>query len=127
MDGSEPIATTEAVRALFSAVADATHEVAGFAYLDPEWRLLGMRHSLPGSADAVDLPLREVARDALAFDAAHVVMAHNHPSGDPTPSRADIAATRRIARALGALGVGLADHLVLTKDSFVSLRERGLL
>lgn len=124
---SQTIATPEAVRALFAGLTGSPREIAGFAYLDPEWRLLGLRHSLPGAADCVDLPLHDVARDAVAFGAAHVVMAHNHPSGDPAPSRADIAATRRIARALDALGVGLAEHVVLAARGFTSLRREGLL
>lgn len=123
----QSVATTAEVHRLFAPLADGDREVLGFAYLDPEWRLLGMRHSVPGSADAVDLPLRDVARDAISFGAAQVVMAHNHPSGDPTPSRADIAATRRLAAALDTIGVGLAEHLVLATGGVASLREQGLL
>ena len=80
------VADTQAVRTLFAGIASAPTEVAAFAYFDPEWRLLGMRHAAPGTTDAVDLSLRDVARDAIAFDAVSVAMAHNHPSGDPTPA-----------------------------------------
>lgn len=113
--------------ALFEPIATVREEVAVFAYLDPEWRLLGMRHVPSGLADAVTIPLREIVTDALAFDCTAVVMAHNHPSGDPTPSDADYAFTRRLAYGLDLVGVRLFDHLVLARDGCESFRRRGLL
>lgn len=115
-----------AARALFASLADAPREMAAFAYLDPEWRLLGMRHTPLGATDAVDVPVRAVAGDALALDAAMVVMAHNHPSGDATPSEADLALTRRLGRALDALDVRLIDHLILARGQCTSLYALGL-
>jgi DNA repair protein RadC len=70
---------------------------------------------------------REVARRALALDAMAVVIAHNHPSGDPTPSDADIAMTARIDEALRAVGVTLHDHLIIGKGAETSFRAQGLL
>jgi DNA repair protein RadC len=116
---------SDAARDLFVALADAPCEIAAFAYLDPEWRLLGMRHSAPGEMDSAEVPLRLVARDAIAFDAVAVIMAHNHPSGDTTPSKGDFSATRRISRALDTIGVRLIDHLVLAGNQYTSLREAG--
>ena len=113
--------------ALFAPIAAMREEVAVFAYLDPEWRLLGMRHVPSGLSDAVTIPMREVVADALSFDCAAVVMAHNHPSGDPAPSDADYAFTRRLAHALDLVGVKLFDHLVLARDGCESFRRRGLL
>lgn len=121
------IDSLDAARALFAPIAGGAREMAAFAYLDPEWRLLGMRHTPLGGERWVELPVRLVAADALAFDAARVVMAHNHPSGDPAPSTADVAATRRLARALAALGIRLSDHLVLAGDAWSSFRAMGLL
>lgn len=113
--------------ALFGPIATVREEVAVFAYLDPEWRLLGMRHVASGLADAVTIPLREIVADALAFDCSAVAMAHNHPSGDPTPSETDYAFTRRLAYALDLIGVRLFDHLVLARGGCESFRRRGLL
>lgn len=113
--------------ALFEPIATVREEIAVFAYLDPEWRLLGMRHVPSSLTDAVTIPLREIVADALAFDCSAVVMAHNHPSGDPTPSDADYAFTRRLAYALDLVGVRLFDHLVLARDGCESFRRRGLL
>ena len=113
--------------ALFAPLVREREEVAAFAYLDAAGRLLGLRHARSGARDMLDIPVRDVAADALAFDAAAVVMAHNHPSGDPTPSAADREATRQLARALGALGVRLLDHLVLSERGLTSFRALGLL
>ena len=121
------IATAADVRTLFAHLADRPDEVVGFGYLDPEWRLLGVRHSPSGGAGAAAVPIRAVARDAVLLAAAWVVMAHNHPSGDPAPSRADLAVTRRLARALAALGAPLIEHVILTRTGSTSLRETGRL
>lgn len=115
-------------RHLFAPIAIAPREIAVFAYLDPNWRLLGSRH-VPAAddADAVAIPLRTIVCDALKFDAAAVAMAHNHPSGDPTPSAADHALTRRLASALDAIGVRLIEHLVLAESGSESFRQQGWL
>lgn len=116
-----------AAGALFAPLADEAFEVVAFAYLGADQQLLGMRQAQSQSVDTLDLPIREVVADALRLDARAVVMAHNHPSGDATPSLADRDATRLLARALGPLGVRLIDHLVVTRRSFVSFRALGLL
>jgi DNA repair protein RadC len=116
-----------AAEALFAPLAEQDHEIAAFAYLDKDQRLLGLRHARSAQADRLDLPIRAIALEALAFDAAAVVIAHNHPSGDATPSAADREATRLLARALDALGIRLLDHLVVTRTGFSSFRALGLL
>lgn len=68
---------------------------------------------------------REVFRDAVRASAAAVMVAHNHPSGDPEPSREDLEVTERLARAGRLLGVPLLDHLVVAEGGFTSLRARG--
>ncbi|RZF64303.1 DNA repair protein [Sphingomonas populi] len=98
-----------------------------FAYVDPEWRLLGVRTRPSNEPHTVEVPIRIIVADALTFDAAGVVMAHNHPSGDPTPSEGDRALTRRLARALDGVGVRLIDHLVLAGRETASFRRIGLL
>jgi len=100
--------------------------MAMVAYLDRGHRLIGMRH-VTGGRDWLVLSVRTVAADALAYEASAVMLAHNHPSADPTPSAADLAFTRRLGRALDALGVRLLDHLVLAVGGHTSLRARGYL
>ena len=121
------IADPAAASALFASLAQEAVEVAAFAYLDGNQRLLGMRHARSAWTTMLDLPIRNVAADALAFDAAAVVMAHNHPSGDPTPSEADKDSTRMLVRALHVLDVRLLDHLVVTPRATTSFRTLGLL
>jgi len=70
---------------------------------------------------------REVVRRALALDAMAVIIAHNHPSGDPTPSEADIAMTGKIRDALSAVQITLHDHLIVGKSRETSFRALGLL
>ncbi len=111
----------------FAPLARATQEVAILAYLDPEWRVLGMRHVAAGGAASLALSLRTVVADAIAFDAVAVAMAHNHPSGDPTPSAADYQITRRLAVTLDAIGVRLVEHVVLARGGCDRFRARGLL
>jgi DNA repair protein RadC len=125
--GSRWLPDSAAAGDLFAALADEQVEVMAFAYLGEGHRLLGLRHARSASAQTLDLPIRDVAADALAFGATSVVMAHNHPSGDPTPSAADREATRLLARALEALGVRLIDHLVVARSGVTSFRALGLL
>jgi DNA repair protein RadC len=113
--------------AFFDPIRRLETEAAMFAYLDPNWRLLAVRTAPSNRCDMVDVPIRLIVLDALAIDAAGVVMAHNHPSGDPTPSGEDRTFTRRLARALDAVGVRLIDHLVLAGSETESFRRIGLL
>lgn len=98
----------------------------GIAYLDPQWRLLALRHVV-GERDRVTPPIRTIVRDALAWEAARIIMAHTHPSGDAEPSPDDLGATRRLVQVLRPLGVTLVDHLVIGADAVTSLRVRGAL
>jgi DNA repair protein RadC len=114
-----------AARALFAGLRDAKTEMVALAYLDPNRRLLGMRHVV-GGRDQVVISIRTVAVDALAFGAVRVVMAHNHPSGDATPSARDVAFTRALAAGLRTLEIVLLDHLVIARDEVTSLRAVGV-
>jgi DNA repair protein RadC len=114
-------------RAIFASIANASDEIAAFAYLDQANRVIALRHTPAGSADAIELPIRTIAREALALEATGLVMAHNHPSRDVRPSAADIAVTRRFEQALGALGLKLLDHVILSSDGVSSFRALGLL
>lgn len=70
---------------------------------------------------------REVFKDAIAASAAAIIVAHNHPSGDPTPSTEDRRITQRLAEAGQIIGIELLDHVILGDNRFVSLKERGVL
>ncbi len=80
-----------------------------------------------GSLNASIIHPREVFKEAIAQSAAGIIVAHNHPSGDPSPSQEDIAVTRRLVEAGRILGIDLLDHVVLGDGRFISLKERGLM
>ena len=80
-----------------------------------------------GSLNASLVHPREVFVPAIALSAASLILAHNHPSGDPTPSEEDLAITRRIQESGRLLGIELLDHVIVARDSYTSFKERRLL
>lgn len=78
-----------------------------------------------GSLNASIVHPREIFREAVRRSAASVICAHNHPSGDPTPSQEDIHVTRRLVEAGKIMGIELLDHLIIGNNIFVSLKEKG--
>ncbi len=80
-----------------------------------------------GSIDEAAVYVREIIRRAIDLGSAAIILVHNHPSGDPSPSRADIDLTRRVAEAGKRLGVTLHDHVILGADGHSSLRAMGLI
>ena len=70
---------------------------------------------------------REMFKRAILNSSSHVVIAHNHPSGDPTPSEEDIATTKRLVEAGRILGIAVTDHIIIATNSFVSLKEKGMI
>lgn len=128
MGGSDLVRDEADARRLFRHLGAWPREILAFAYLDQGDRLIGLRHGASPHIMSARIPLRAVARDVVRLGAARVVMAHNHPSGDPQPSRADLAATKRLAMALGALDVALVEHVILARGGGAfSLRGAGLI
>ncbi|WNF21310.1 DNA repair protein RadC [Mesobacillus jeotgali] len=80
-----------------------------------------------GSLNASLVHPREVLKPAILSNAASILVAHNHPSNDPTPSREDIEVTKRLNEACKIVGIDLLDHLITGSDRFVSLKEKGYL
>ena len=80
-----------------------------------------------GDATTVAMPLRAIIADALQLGSSGLLLSHNHPSGDPTPSAADILATHQLTRVAEALGIKMHDHIVSGAGRSVSFRAAGLL
>jgi DNA repair protein RadC len=80
-----------------------------------------------GSLNASIVHPREVLKPAILSNSASIIVAHNHPSNDPTPSREDIEVTKRLAEAGKIVGIEVLDHLVVCTDRFISLKEKGYL
>lgn len=96
-------------------------------HLDTKHQILGEEVVSVGSLNASIVHPREIFKTALKRSAAALICAHNHPSGDPTPSEEDIAVTERLVAAGRILGVQVLDHIVIGDKRFVSLRERGFM
>ena len=88
--------------------------------------LVGMA-AWEGGKAAVELPLRRIVASALAVDACAMVLAHNHPSGDPNPSVQDVHATRDLARLCFSLDIRLLDHIVMSGERITSMRAMRLI
>ncbi len=110
------------------AQADDAQERTGALFLNARNRLLRNDAEIyRGTLDRAVVEPREILRRALLTKAAGVILYHNHPSGDPSPSREDREFTRRLAAAAEAVGVRLLDHIVVGREACVSFREAGLL
>ena len=96
-------------------------------YLDRKNVLVADEAQAQGTVDHVPVYPREVVKRALHLNASALILVHNHPSGDPTPSAADIDMTRQVQTAAEALGLTLHDHIVIGKSSEVSFRSAGYL
>ena len=101
------------------------YEVFAALFLDTRHRALGFEELFRGTVDGAEVHPREVARRALAHNAAALIVGHNHPSGSPEPSAADRAVTARLKQALALVDVRLLDHFVIGDGAPVSLAARG--
>ncbi|MXY44715.1 MAG: hypothetical protein F4Y50_11795 [Dehalococcoidia bacterium] len=95
--------------------------------LDIKNNVVGQRVIYQGTVNSADVRSAEVLRPAVVAAVPKIVVSHNHPSGDPTPSPEDAACTRNLAQAAKLLGIELVDHIVIGAGRFVSLKERGLI
>jgi len=96
-------------------------------FLDRKNRLIAAEQQSAGTVDQTSVYPREVIKRALELNASALVMVHNHPSGDPTPSNADIEITRAVEAAGESLGVALHDHVIIARRKHASLRAQGLI
>ncbi len=96
-------------------------------FLDRKNVLIADEEQAKGTVDHVPVYPREVAKRALELNASAIILVHNHPSGDPTPSQSDMTMTNQIAAACNALGLTLHDHLIIGKSTELSFRSEGYL
>ena len=119
----------DAARRFFAgllAESDSRREHLWVAHVDDAARCIHLsRHD--GHEAGADVPLRQIVRDAALYGSAGLVLAHNHPSGDPTPSAGDQVVTRRLALLGEAMDVALLDHIVFAGGKCRSMRAMGLL
>ncbi len=96
-------------------------------FLDRKNVMIADEQQAKGTVDHVPVYPREVAKRALELNASALILVHNHPSGDPTPSQSDITMTDQINAACSALGITLHDHLIIGKSREISFRNEGYL
>ena len=108
-------------------MAHLTVERVRVLYLNTQNMLIHDEHVGDGSIDEAAIHPREVIRRALDLGATALILVHNHPSGSPQPSRADIEITNRIAEAGRLLGIVVHDHVIVGREGHVSLRAKGLI
>jgi DNA repair protein RadC len=96
-------------------------------FLDRKNVLMRHERQQRGTIDHTPVYTREVLKRALELGASALILVHNHPSGDPTPSRADIAVTQEIKKAAAPLGLTLHDHVIIGRNRHASLRDLGLI
>jgi len=114
-------------RYLLSRIRDRAHEVFVCLYLDNKHQIIHDEELFRGTIDGATVHPREVVKNALAYNAAAMIIAHNHPSGIAEPSRSDELITRRLKEALALVEIRLLDHLIIGDDVVTSLAERGMI
>ncbi len=110
-----------------AAMAHAEREEFRVLFLDAKNRLIADEVQNRGTIDHTPVYPREVVRRALELSAASVILLHNHPSGDPTPSRADVEMTKKVIAAAEPLGIAVHDHIIIGREGHASLRGLGLI
>ena len=110
-----------------TAQAFADKEQFRVLFLDKRNQLIADEVQQTGTVDHTPVYPREVVKRALELSATAIVLVHNHPSGDPTPSRADIEMTQQIVRVAAPLGIAMHDHLIVGKDGYASLKDLKLI
>lgn len=96
-------------------------------FLDKRNKLIADERQNRGTVDHTPLYPREIVKRALELGASAIILVHNHPSGDPTPSRADIEVTKEVQDAAAKLGIALHDHLIISREGPASFKSLGLL
>ena len=103
------------------------HEEMWIGYLNNANRPIGFMQLSKGNANSTVVGIKALVQGAVMCNASGVVMMHNHPSGNKTPSEADITLTSRIKKGLELFDIKLVDHIILTLESYTSMAEEGLM
>ena len=112
---------------LLSRMGHLTREIFACLFLTSQYKVIAFIELFQGSINQTDVYLGQVVKAALKYDAAAIIVAHNHPSGDPEPSQADIELTRELQKALNLVEIQLLDHIILGSNQSVSFAEKGLM
>lgn len=125
--GAALTSPTATRRYLSLRLRDREHEVFACLFLDNRHRVIAFDELFRGTIDGASVYPREIVKAALRYNAAAVILSHNHPSGVAEPSRADERLTERLREALGLIDVRVLDHIIVGDGEPLSFAERGLL
>jgi DNA repair protein RadC len=114
-------------RKLVSGYSHHTQERLGVAFLDSRQRIRGQREIYVGTIETALVSTRDIVRFTLMEAATGIVVYHNHPSGDPTPSDEDLAFTTKLKQSLAMVDIEIVDHLIIGAHRFHSMKQRGQL
>lgn len=117
----------ESKRFFWARLSGQEREIFSVAFLDTQMRVIACEDLFMGTIDQTSVYPREVLKSALQHNAASVLLAHNHPSGDPEPSEADRRITKIISDAMLLINVRVKDHIVVGRSECVSFVERGFI
>ena len=112
---------------LMGEMNELTQEVLKVVLLSTKNMIIGTKDVFKGSLNTSIVHPREIFKQAINKNSASIIICHNHPSGDPTPSKEDINITLRIKECGDIIGIQLVDHIIIGNNKFVSLNERGLI
>ncbi|WP_447880648.1 RadC family protein [Serratia fonticola] len=125
--GQQLLSVQEVRDYLMVKLAPLEHEMFGCLLLDNQQRILAYQELFRGTINGVNVYPREVVKLSLQYNAAALILVHNHPSGEPEPSQADLAITQRLVSALELVDVRVLDHFIVAGTQTVSMAERRLL
>ena len=128
--GEETLPKIESVKdvvAQFSYLREKQREHLAALYLNARNEVIFKKHLFVGTLDSNICHPREIFKYALEKNAASVILVHNHPSGDPEPSQADLEITKRIVEAGKIMGIDVLDHVIITKNKVLSFKEKKLI
>ncbi|MBQ9606062.1 MAG: DNA repair protein RadC [Lachnospiraceae bacterium] len=124
----EPVLHVEEAAAYY--MQDLRHMETEHVYvlmLDTKMRRIGEYHASIGSVNSSQVPVREIVRESLRCNAVHIILVHNHPSGDPSPSEADKEISRNLFLACRISGLSMVDSIIIGDGRYYSFREEGIL
>ena len=101
-------------------------EVLRLIYVDSKLKVIGTEILQKGSVSSVNISPRDIVANSLKKNASGIILIHNHPSGDPRPSKNDIEATKQVKLACDAVGIILHEHLIISPSDFYSFAQRHL-
>ena len=123
---ANPATAAEIINQVFD-MENQPNEVFAILCLNTKNKVAGAHIISQGSLSSSIVHPREVFKAAIANNAASIILAHNHPSGDPEPSRDDIETTHRLVNAGNILGINVLDHIIIGDGRYISLKEQGMM